>query len=164
LSWAHFEGTIQKAIHRLKYHRDLGLVNFLVCGLLEIFEKSGWNVDLVTAVPQEKSRYRLRGYNHAALLARYFSTYSGTTYKNKAIRKIKPTRPQVGLSLTERQINLEGVFHADKTLVQEQSILIIDDVVTTGETLNQCAKALLDGQADQVFGLTVARVGEQNWE
>jgi ComF family protein len=158
LSWAYFEGTLQKAIHRLKYQRDLGLANFLGFGLVEIFALSGWIVDLVTAVPQDKSRYRLRGYNQAALLARVFSYQTGIPFFNKAIIKITPTLPQVGLGLPERQRNLEGVFLAERKLIQGKSILIIDDVVTTGTTLNQCAKALLDGQAKNVYGLTLARV------
>ncbi len=73
------------------------------------------------------------------------------------IKRIRKTRSQVGLSPEERKINVTGVFLAEQKLVKGKSILIIDDVVTTGSTINSCAEALMKAEASQVYGLTLAR-------
>jgi predicted amidophosphoribosyltransferase len=71
--------------------------------------------------------------------------------------RIRETRSQVGLNATERQENMVDAFRADSRVVKEKNILVVDDVATSGATLNACAKALLDVGASKVYGFSLAR-------
>ncbi len=156
-SWAYFEGPIQKAIHKLKYKRDLGLGEKLAQPLVNLLLANNWDIDLVTAVPLNAARQKDRGYNQSLCLARPLAWETGLPIVASIIKRIKRTRSQVGLSLEERKINVAGAFWAEQKLVNGKSILIIDDVVTTGATINSCAEALMRAKASRVYGLTLAR-------
>ena len=156
-SWAYFEGPLQRAIHKLKYKRDLGLGEKLAQPLAELLHANHWDIDLVTAVPLDAPRQRDRGYNQSLYLARPLAWDTGLPIAASVIKKIKKTKSQVGLSVEERKINVTGAFWAERNLVGGKSILIIDDVVTTGSTINSCAEALMRAEASRVYGLTLAR-------
>lgn len=156
-SWAVFEEPLQSAIHKLKYRQDRGLGEVLAQPLVELLRKHLWPIDLIVPVPLDSVRRKERGYNQAALLARPVSWATGIDYSASALSRIKLTRQQVGLDLIERRENMLGAFEADRKQVNGKRILVIDDVITTGATLNACAYALLDAGAEQVFGLTLAR-------
>jgi len=156
-SWAYFEGPLQKAIHKLKYKRDLGLGEKLALPLVNLLKVNNWDIDLITAVPLDASRKRDRGFNQSLCLARPLAWKTGLPVVASIIKRIRKTRSQVGLSLEERRINVTGAFLAEKKLVKGKSILIIDDVVTTGSTINSCAEALMKAEASKVYGLTLAR-------
>jgi len=156
-SWAYFEGPLQRAIHKLKYKRDLGLGEKLAQPLVDLLLVNNWDIDLVTAVPLDEERQRDRGYNQSLCLARPLAWKTGLPIVASTIKRVKKTRSQVGLSLEERKINVEGAFWAEKKLVNGKSILVIDDVVTTGSTINSCAEALMKAEASCVYGITLAR-------
>ncbi len=156
-SWAYFEGPLQRAIHKLKYKRDLGLGEKLAQPLVNLMYTTGWDIDLVTAVPLDKARQRDRGYNQSLCLARPLAWETGLPIATSIIKRIKKTKSQVGLSLEERRVNVTGAFLADQKLAKGKTILIIDDVVTTGSTINSCAEALMKAEASRVYGLTLAR-------
>ena len=152
-----FEGPIRKAIHRIKYQQDRGLTE-IFANLLGIFfkEELNWPVDMVIPVPLSGSRIKLRGYNQAALLAKPLAKDLDLQYSNIALKRVRDTRSQVGLSLPERQFNVAKVFRASK-IVSNKCILIVDDVATSGSTLESCAKALQHAGALYIYGLTLAR-------
>lgn len=156
-SWAYFEGPIQKAIHQLKYKRNLGLANTLAQPLIELFRSIKWEIDLVSAIPLDGVRKRERGYNQSLLIARPLAWETGLPLKASAVKRIRNTRSQVGLTLNERKTNVQDAFQADSGHVWRKSVLLIDDVATTGATLNSCAAALRDAGAINVYGLTLAR-------
>ena len=156
-SWAYFEGPLQKAIHQLKYKRNLGLANTLAQPLIELFRSIKWEIDLVSAIPLDRIRKRERGYNQSLLIARPLAWETGLPLENSAVKRIRNTRSQVGLTLNERKTNVQDAFRADSVRVWGKSVLLIDDVATTGSTLNSCAAALKDAGATNVYGLTLAR-------
>ncbi len=156
-SWAYFEGPIQRAIHKLKYKKDLGLGEKLAQPLVNLMLANHWKIDLITAVPLDTARQRERGYNQSLCLARPLAWKTGLPIVTSIIKRIKKTKSQVGLSLEDRKINVAGAFKAEQKLVYGKSILIIDDVVTTGSTINSCAEALMKADALRVYGLTLAR-------
>ena len=156
-SWAYFDGTLQKAVHKLKYRRDLGLSTKLSLPMTSLFEEQSWKVDLIIPVPLHPDRLRNRGYNQASLLAKPISKSTGILFNGKSLFRINKTRSQVGLSLPERMENVSGAFQADPVYVKGQSVLIIDDVITTGSTLKSCAAALKNSGAEKVYGLSLAR-------
>jgi competence protein ComFC len=156
-SWAYFDGPLQLAIHRLKYKRDMGLGQVLAVPLADMLHGLTWKIDLVTMVPLDKSRKTERGYNQCYFIAQPLAWMEKLEFISGAIKKVRETRSQVGLSLTERRSNLEAAFEAAPGIVKGRSVLIVDDVITTGSTMNACAEALIQAQAQQVYGLSLAR-------
>lgn len=156
-SWAEFVEPLQSAIHKLKYRRDRGLGEVLAEPLVDLIKKVHWQIDLIVPVPLDMVRRKERGYNQAVLLARPLSWRTGTPYSDQALFRDKITKQQVGLSISERAENMAGAFRAIDMWVSEKSILVVDDVITTGSTINACAHALIAAGARQVFGLTLAR-------
>lgn len=158
-SWVHFEDPIRKAIHRLKYRRDLALGQSLADNMLPALQNLEWPVSMVLPIPLSISRQMERGYNQAALIARPLALALGLTYAPKALARWRDTRSQVGLSREQRRENVSGVFRAARGLVRGQTVLLIDDVATTGSTLSSAAEALLADGALQVYAFTAARAG-----
>jgi len=156
-SWASFNGPLRNAIHRLKYGRDVALGEVLARPMINYLKQTGWKVDIVVPVPMSLSRRAERGYNQAALLARPIALSFGLEYRSRALRKTRETRSQVGLSLGERQANVRGAFEADRRVVSGKQILVVDDVTTSGATLNACARALRVAGAREIYCLTLAR-------
>lgn len=158
-SWGSYEGTLRTAIHRLKYHSDIGLSEILARPLTELLRDLNWQIDLVTAVPLSNKRRRTRGYNQAALLARWVGLSTGVPFQSKALIRLRDTASQVGLHAHQRRENVAGAFQATSDTVLGKKVLVIDDVTTTGATMQACTQGLISAGADQVFGLTLARAG-----
>lgn len=161
-SWAVYGEGLRRAIHRLKYGGDLALGDTLSRPLMELLRLLNWQVDLVAPVPIGLARLTERGYNQAALLARPIAWGLGWAYCPGGLYRRRETRSQVGLSLAERRENVREAFGARPEQVRGRSVLVVDDVTTSGATLQACARALLEAGAAQVYGLTLARavVGE----
>lgn len=156
-SWAAFSGPLRNALHRLKYNRDVALGEILARPMIDCLSQTKWKVDLVLPVPISLSRRSERGYNQAALLARPISLRFGLKYCPQALIKSRETRSQVGLTIEERKANVHGAFVAEKSIVNGRNILIVDDVTTSGATLNSCGQALRMAGANEVYCLTLAR-------
>jgi ComF family protein len=156
-SWLVFEGPIRHALHSLKYHKNVSLGEALAKPLAKCAGDLGWMVDIVVPVPLGKKRNKDRGYNQVCLVAKPLARINHWNYAPMALTRLRETRSQVGLTTVERRENVVGAFRADSKLVSELTILLIDDVATTGATLSACAMALLDAGASTVNALTLAR-------
>jgi len=156
-SWAAYTGPLRQAILRLKYHRDIAVGEILARPLVTSLEKLNWPVDLVVPVPASLARLKERGYNQVSLLARPVGFGFHIPYRSQALRKVIETRSQVGLTAEERRQNVKDVFRADPRYVKGRTILVVDDITTTGSTIEECSKALCHAGARQVYGLTLAR-------
>lgn len=156
-SWASFEGPIQKAIHELKYRRNIGLAEVLSTPLVRLIQAMNWMCDGVLAVPLGKDRLKERGYNQAALLARPTAYALALPFMDKALIRVKETKTQVNLNRRERIDNVKQAFHAREPLVGGRRMLVVDDVVTTGATMNACAQALREAGCEAVYGISLAR-------
>ena len=162
-AWAVYKGPVRQAIHRLKYKRNIGLGEVFGRRLMDCMLKLRWQVDAIIPVPLGIARLAQRGYNQASLLARPVAWGLGLDYLPQALQRVRETRSQVDLSVLERKRNVTGAFHARCDQVRGRRILVIDDVATSGATIDACAAALLEGGAVQVYGLTLARaVSSQN--
>lgn len=156
-SWAVFNGQLRNALHRLKYRRDVAMGEALARPLIPCLENLQWAIDVVIPVPLGLARLAERGYNQSALLARPLALGSNLDFQPHALRRARDTRSQVGLSAKSRRENVAGAFHALPEAVAGKNVLIVDDVATSGATLDACADALLSAGACRVYGLTLAR-------
>lgn len=123
-----------------------------------------WNISFesIAPVPLNPARHRFRGYNQSALIAKPISQSFSKSYIPDSLKRIKNTRSQVGLNADQRKKNMVGAFLADTAKCKGNSILLIDDIATTGTTLNECAKSLKQAGAVKVYCLTLARAFSKN--
>ena len=156
-SWGEYSGVLQNVIRKYKFDRGLGLARFISNPSIEYIRSWGIKVDNVVPVPLSNSRLHERGYNQSALLASSISRNLHIEIKLHALTRVKETLSQVGLSSKERQDNVFNAFRADSAEIRNKSVLVIDDIATTGSTLNECAKALKNAGAREVFCYTVAK-------
>lgn len=159
-SWAIFSGPVRNATHKFKYKRDISLGIILARPIISIFASVGWDIDLIVPVPLGVARMRERGYNQSALLARPLALNAGIKYQPQALTRVRETTTQVGLSLNQRRDNVKNAFRSMNKEVEGKSILVVDDVMTSGATLESCATALLKVGAAEVFAVTLARAGK----
>lgn len=156
-SYTVFAGCIREAIHRLKYRRDISLGEVLARPMINSLRKLNWSLDIITSVPLGLVRFEERGYNQATLLARPIALSLKLPFSPHILTRTRETRTQVGLTVTERQENMADAFRAISKSVRGKNILLVDDVATSGATLNACAKALIDEGASKVYGFSLAR-------
>jgi competence protein ComFC len=156
-SYAIHAGPIRHALHRLKYQRDIGIAESLSKHLIELYNHFKWDIDIVVPVPLSAKRKQERGYNQAGLLGRPLAYAIQKPYRSDILWRSRETRSQVGLSAQDRLQNVKNAFSAHTNSVKDKTILIVDDVTTTGSTINACAQALRLAGASAIYGLTVAR-------
>ncbi|MEK7510319.1 MAG: ComF family protein [Patescibacteria group bacterium] len=171
-SWQ--DGLIKKTIHMFKYPPFLRDLAFPLASLMiahfSLIDKPSFARSAVTQnagsqppylivpVPLSKRRLKWRGFNHSEAFAKELSRFLGIPVCNDVLVKIKHTPPQAELPQEERRENMRGVFEVKgRERVRNRKILLVDDVFTTGSTMEEAAKVLRQAQAKQVFGIVVAR-------
>jgi ComF family protein len=147
-----FNDPMRGIIHHLKYSARVSLAKPLGGPLRACLAGEGFEAKLVIPVPLHRSRVRQRGFNQAELLARQL----GLPVNQRILRRRKNTPSQTGLSRSQRVLNLSAAFEVRS--VPPQTVLVVDDVYTTGSTLHEIAKTLKRAGAQRVEVLTVARV------
>jgi len=155
-----YEGALREAIHRFKYEGAFPLIRVLADLLQPTLRtlSQDYPVDVMVPVPLHIRRLRERGFNQALLLAKELSRRTGVPYAERALKKVKDTPVQIALKKKERKKNLKGAFQVkDQKAIQGKAVVLVDDVYTTGATVNECSRALLKGGATRVAVLTVAR-------
>ncbi len=162
---AGFETVIMGAIHKFKYSRSISTGNalglFMAGFSFPDFDFSGYS--LFIPVPLHIKRLRERGFNQSLLLAKEMGKKHNLPVNFSLLKRCKSTLTQTGLNKAEREKNVKGAFViADRKKVAGENIILIDDVYTTGATLNECAKVLLEAGAQKVAVLTLSRVTEKH--
>ncbi len=155
-----YEGPIRDLIHSFKYNQRTHLRKPLALLTLEWLREylSDQGPHLIVPVPLHRSRLRQRGFNQAALLGRVLSRHLSLPILPDALIRTRPTEPQIKLSSTERRVNVKGAFNVKKPdRIAGKRILLLDDVMTTGSTINECAGVLKKAGADRVIAATIAR-------
>lgn len=156
-SAAYFEGVLRKAMHGFKYRRRTALTGPLGGLMAACWAQHSMPVDVIVPVPLHAARLRQRGYNQAALLAREMARRVGLVVDERTLVRQRATAPQIKLDARQRKDNVRDAFYCSSNALAGRRVLLIDDVCTTGATLEACAVALYEGGARSVQALTLAR-------
>lgn len=156
-AFAYYGGVIREAIHQLKYQNDVGVARVLASYLLKVIQAENWEIDLVIPIPLSKRKQEQRGYNQAERLARPVAEALKKPLSTEGLSRIREKASQVDLNVQSRRENVRGVFEAEPAIVKGKRILLIDDVFTTGATLESASQALRDAKSDRVYAVTVGK-------
>lgn len=160
-SYADFQDPLKEIIHQLKYRAHPSLAKPLARLLFSVYQSHLKELasDVVVPIPLHKQRERERGFNQSELLAKHFSRLASIPIQSNLLLRNRATQVQAGLSRRARRLNVSGAFSlSQKSEVVGRIILLMDDVFTTGTTLNECARLLKVNGAPRVNVLTLARV------
>jgi ComF family protein len=157
-------GPVQELIHRFKYGGRVHLSQPL--GLLSATTLATFcaevSPDLIVPVPLHRKRLRQRGFNQSQFIAQVLGKRWKVPMAVGNLRRIRWTEPQITLDATARIANVKGAFAVkDPNKLKGKRVLLVDDVLTTGSTMRECAEALRDAGVEAVFAVTVARGGHQ---
>lgn len=153
-----YGGKVRRALLRIKYHDRVQYIAqfaaILADDITDTFGKDSF--DIITAVPMHKKDVKERGYNQSEMLAKELSKLLGVPYADTVV-KIKRTKKQHNLKFTERKTNLSGAFKLiDKEIVSGKRVLLIDDIITSGNTLGKCCKVISRAKPTKICCATIA--------
>jgi len=155
-AWGHYRGSLEKVIHAFKFSRHDFLGAPLGRLMADLLVARGCeDLDVIVPVPIHRRRLRARGYNQSAILADAISTVL-RIHRKDLLTKGRDNAVQSQLPRSERAQNVDSVFQASSD-VASQSVLLVDDISTTGETLQACGRALLEAGARRVCAVILAR-------
>lgn len=156
-----YQEPLRSCIHALKYTGNTRIAEPLGHLLAQAYINHGLHADAIIPVPLHSERQQQRGYNHAYLLAEVCAAQVGIPLRNDILVRHRATPAQVGLNHAQRRQNMAGAFLCTPAFatgaLAGRTILIIDDVYTTGATLEACAEPLFAAGATAVWGLVLAR-------
>ncbi len=160
-SYAAYDDTLARAIVLLKYHAVTPLAGWFAARMAEQFaaDPAGFTADVVVPVPLDAARRRERGYNQAELLARPLAKHLHQPFRPLLLVRTRPRPDKLRLTRRERWTTVRGAYVVrTDAAVDNLRVLLVDDVFTTGATLDACARALKKAGATAVGGITVGRV------
>lgn len=158
---ARFDGAAREMVHRLKYGDRMELAETMGRMMAAAGRELLAEAEVILPVPLHRTRLFSRRFNQAAALARVISRLTGVAWEAEVLRRVKRTRPQAGLTRSERAGNLQGAFRVPaeaRIKVEGRRVVLIDDVLTTGATANAASRVILRAGARQVDVLAFARV------
>lgn len=155
------ENIIQTLIHELKYRnkKSIGILLGEIVGNAIKYDNDFTSADALIPVPLHKIRLRERGYNQSELIAQGISKTTGIRVINDMLIRRKNTQTQTKLNFEQRKENVKDAFMINKkykSFIVGKKFIIVDDVITTGSTITECAKELINSSASQVLALSVA--------
>lgn len=152
-----YAGTARTVVHALKYRHTTALARPMAGFMAELARQHELQVDVVIAVPLSGRRQRTRGYNQAAVLARALALELELPLSDALVRR-RHTPPQAGSADAEaRRRNVSGAFACRGQEIADRRVLLVDDVTTTGATLDSCSRALKEAGVAAVWAVTFAR-------
>ncbi|MCI9515488.1 MAG: ComF family protein [Lachnospiraceae bacterium] len=148
-----YTGEIKESVCRMKFHNKREYIDFYGAYMAEILGKKilEWGAQALIPVPLHRSKLRRRGFNQAELLAREIGRALGIPVRPDIVQRVRKTKPQKELLYRERQNNLKGAFKISQYDVKLKKIVLVDDIYTTGSTVDEIAGRLLEQGAKEVY-------------
>ena len=150
------EGAFQKIVHSLKYSGSQSLGVELGRRLGARLREQGIRADALVPIPLHKRKLRERGYNQSELIARGCSAVSFIPLRTDFVFRGKFTQTQTTLSLLERKSNMDDAFECTSNRTKGKTIILVDDIITTGATIESCARVLKNAGAGKIIAASVA--------
>jgi len=157
-----YDDVAVELVLKLKYNSEGDVAKFVAPFLGEAITEYGIKADVIIPVPLTPRRTRERGYNQAGLIAAEVSKLIGVPVVDDFLVRVKHTKAQKKMTLKQRQENLKGAFNIKPpySTIKDKRVLLIDDVLTTGTTVDECARVLKKAKPKSVEVLTIASVGK----
>ncbi|HQE92565.1 MAG TPA: ComF family protein [Anaerolineae bacterium] len=153
-----FEGEVRDVIHALKYRGARDILSPLAKRMAEVWRYHKMESDLLIPVPLHANREAKRGYNQSALVAQALGRQIGVPVAEGVLTRVRDTMSQTKLNREERQKNVANAFvYSARTQLDGKRVTLIDDVATTGATLEACAVVVMSNGAKSVNAFTLAR-------
>lgn len=153
-----YKDKIQKLIRGIKYHNQKEFAYYTALILFDFWQKTPYNtIDFeIIPMPLHVKRLKKRKYNHSELIANEFSKLTGYSVNTELVFRVKDTKPQYKLTKPERLNNLKGAFKVNKEKYNGKNLLLIDDICTTGVTMQEIINALNKSGINKLCGLVVS--------
>ena len=157
----HYDETSRRIMAQIKYNNKREYLDFFGKAIADVYKKAirRMGVDVIVPVPIHKSRRRKRGFNQAELFARVLGEELQLAVRTDILVRDRQTRPQKELSAADRLRNLSGAFRAGPIPADAQRILLVDDIYTTGSTIEACTRSLKEAGAQKVFFAVICITG-----
>jgi ComF family protein len=157
LAWGHYQDSLRRLLHQMKYHNQPAIAQIFGPLLAELYQQQALPPVALVPIPMHPAKQASRGYNQAELISHSLRQFTGLPHYPKLLQRPKATTAQHGLSLADRQANLHAAFTISPPHHRRHPILLIDDIYTTGATI-QAATDCFTQQGYTVWGsLVVAR-------
>jgi len=155
--WLH-KTPVSSSIYQYKYKNRRIYGEFYAKEMYRLFRRTieSWEIDLIVPVPLHKKRRRLRGYNQSEIIAKHLGKMLGIPVDTKYVIRKRNTRPQKELDNKERRKNVQHAFEVKKGWKTPKHVLLIDDIYTTGSTLDAVAEVILHKGVSKVWFLTIS--------
>lgn len=155
--WLH-TGNVRWSIYQFKYHNRRIYGQFYAQELFRLYGDliKKWKIDVIIPIPLHRKRRRKRGYNQAEIVAKHLGKLTGIFVDTKSVVRVHNTKPQKELSHKERSKNLRNAFRVTKHWKGKKNVLLIDDIYTTGNTIDSVAKVLKENGTHKVWFLTIS--------
>jgi ComF family protein len=150
---------VQHLIHSLKYKKKFHAGIYLgeITGSALRTQISNWKTDLIIPVPLHKLKEIERGFNQSCYIAKGISRMTGIECNKKVLKRKKNTLSQTQMNLIQREENIKDAFNVKQPeAVKDKIILLVDDVITTGSTINECGRVLLEAGAAEIYAVSAA--------
>lgn len=159
-----YKYPLKDVILDYKFNGELGYSNLLQSLLIKAYEFhiAPHCPEMILPVPSHSKRLQERGFNQCVEISRALASYLSVPIQSKAILRIKPTLVQSGLTPKQRRRNISGSIKAESQIVKNKNVLLVDDIYTTGATLNACCSSLLRSGVNRIDVLVLARASEHN--
>ncbi len=155
--WLH-TGKVRWSVYQFKYHNRRIYGGFYAKEMFRLYKGliKSWDIDVIIPIPLHWRRKRKRGYNQAEIVARHLGKMTGLSVDTKSVVRVKNTRPQKELNHKQRKKNLKEAFRVTRHWKAWKNVLLIDDIYTTGNTIDSLAKILKQHGVHKVFFLTIS--------
>ena len=161
MALCNYNETAKTSMVKIKYHNKREYLDFYGAAIVARYDKKirNMHVDAIIPVPVPPSRRRKRGFNQAEILAEIIGERLGIPVRTDLLTRTKKTLPQKELSPAERLKNLSGAFRAEELPPDIKRVLLVDDIYTTGSTLEACARILKKAGAEYTFFVVICMTG-----
>ncbi len=161
--WLH-KPPVNQSIYQFKYHNQRSFGEYYARKMYERYERKirVWKPDVIVPIPLHRKRKRIRGYNQSQIIAKELAVFTGIPVNSTILKRIRYTDPQKKLDHRTRKKNLSNAFQITEECIDGiKTVLLIDDIYTTGNTIDEAAKKLKQAGVQKVFFLSVS-IGQGN--